>query len=140
MSEERRKRQQQRDHPGNPERVRKIVRIAVIVALFAGVGAFALYKRNHRHDDFAKCLASKHASMYGLYWCEHCAEQKELFGASFQYVPYIECGIKGQRQGEEKSCQDKGVKLFPTWEFADGRHEGKMSMEALGERTACSLP
>jgi len=140
MSEERRRRQQQRDKPGNPERLRKLAKIGVVVVLFAGVAAFALYKRNHRYDDFAKCLAGKHTSMYGLYWCEHCAEQKEMFGSSFQYVPYIECGVKGQRLGEEKSCQDKGVKLFPTWEFTDGRHQGEMSLEALSERSGCSLP
>jgi hypothetical protein len=140
MSQERRKRQQQRESPGNPQRKKKILRAAGLIVLFAAVGAFALFKRNHRYDDFAKCVASKHGSMYGLYWCEHCAEQKEMFGSSFRYIPYIECGIKGQRQGEEKSCQDKGVKLFPTWEFADGRHEGVMSMEALAERSGCALP
>jgi hypothetical protein len=41
------------------------------------------YYRNHRYDGFAKCLASKQAKMYGLYWCPHCAEQKEMFGKPF---------------------------------------------------------
>ena len=33
--------------------------------------------------------------MYGLYWCPHCIEQKEMFGDAFHYVPYVECAIKG---------------------------------------------
>jgi len=103
-------------------------------------GFFVLYKRAHRYDAFAQCTADKGAKMYGAYWCPHCAEQKDDFGAAFKHVNYIECGVKGQRLGEEKSCQDKGVKLFPTWEFTDGRHEGEMSFEALSERSGCSLP
>ena len=35
--------------------------------------------------------------MYGLYWCPHCIEQKQMFGEAFHYVPYVECAIKGSR-------------------------------------------
>jgi len=77
--------------------------------------------------------------MYGLYWCEHCAEQKDMFGAAFRYVPYVECGIKGQR-GQQPTCKDAGLKLFPTWQFAGERHEGTLPLEAISEKTGCSLP
>ena len=55
--------------------------------------------------------------MYGAYWCPHCADQKEVFGRSFDYVPYIECGIPGSRE-EAPACNQVGIKHFPTWQFA----------------------
>ena len=42
-------------------------------------------------DLFAQCLASKKITMYGAVWCPHCQKQKAEFGASFKYVPYVEC-------------------------------------------------
>jgi hypothetical protein len=78
--------------------------------------------------------------MYGAFWCSHCADQKELFASSFQYVPYVECGIKGSR-AENEICLQAGVKRFPTWAFADGeRREGLLQLQALSEKTGCSLP
>lgn len=139
MSEERRRRQQERDKQTQPPPLKKIAIIVVIVAAVASAGLTAKYKRDHRYDIFAQCLASKNVKMYGLYYCEHCAEQKEMFGAAFKYVPYVECGIKGQR-GEQATCKDAGVKLFPTWQFAEGRHEGTLPLEAISETTGCSLP
>ena len=69
-----------------------------IVVLFVLAWVAGWDHRNHRYDGFAKCLASKQAKMYGLYWCPHCAEQKEMFGKAFQYVPYVECAIKGSQR------------------------------------------
>lgn len=78
--------------------------------------------------------------MYGLYWCPHCEDQKEMFGSSFQYIPYVECGVKGSHK-EEQVCTDAGVKNFPTWQFADGgRIEGPQALQFLSQKTGCSLP
>ena len=93
-----------------------------------------------RLDAFAKCLAAKPAKMYGAYWCPHCADQKEMFESSFQYVPYVECGVPGSRD-EAQACKDAGIKHFPTWEFAGGeRQEGTLPLQMLGTKTGCSLP
>jgi hypothetical protein len=63
-----------------------------------------------------------------------------MFGSSFQYAPYVECGIKGS-QGIEPVCTQNGIKRFPTWIFADGtRVEGEHELQFLGEETGCSLP
>ncbi len=78
--------------------------------------------------------------MYGAYWCPHCSEQKEMFGASFQYVPYVECGIRGSRD-EAATCLRDNVKHFPTWQFGDGeRREGALALQVLSQKTGCSLP
>ncbi len=112
----------------------------VIVVVFAAAYYLIWHKRTSRLDAFAKCLTAKQAKMYGAFWCPHCDEQKEKFGSSFQYAPYIECGIKGS-QGIASVCTQAGIKRFPTWIFADGtRVEGEHELEFLGEETGCSLP
>ena len=126
--------------PSNRKEIIKLVIALAVVA--AGIGIW--YGRSHGgessvYDGFAKCLTQKHVMMYGLYWCEHCAEQKELFGNAFRYVNYQECGVKGQRALVEK-CKVEGLQKYPTWQFADGkRHEGVMTMMQLSEASGCPL-
>jgi hypothetical protein len=119
---------------------RKIITAFLIVAAF-GLAAYLGYrKRVGRLDAFAQCLSARQARMYGAYWCPHCADQKEMFGRSFRYVAYVECGVPGSRD-EAKSCIDVGVKHFPTWQFSDGeRREGTLPLQALSEKTGCGLP
>jgi hypothetical protein len=142
MFEERRKRQEERraEEPGKGGWPKRLLTAVLVVAAFGGAYYLGQRKRVSRLDRFAQCIAGKGAKMYGLYWCTHCAEQKEMFGPSFQYIPYIECGIKGSRN-EEQSCMGAGVKNFPTWQFADGeRREGPQPLQSLSEKTGCSLP
>jgi hypothetical protein len=142
MSQERRKRQQKREgrEQPNPNRTRYIMIAIVIIIAFAAAYYFLWYKHTSRVDAFAKCLTAKQAKMYGAFWCPHCEEQKEKFGSSFQYAPYIECGIKGSK-GIEPVCTQAGIKRFPTWIFADGtRVEGEHELDFLGQETGCSLP
>jgi hypothetical protein len=119
---------------------RKILGIVLIVAAFAAVIYLALRKRGSRLDTFAQCLASKQVKMYGAYWCPHCAEQKEMFKSSFQFLPYVECGVPGSRD-EAPGCKDAGIKHFPTWQFANSeRVEGTQPLPALAAKAGCDLP
>ncbi len=144
MSEERRKRRQEREHQDQPRELPKpslkvIVILAILVVAASGV-TFNWYRQSHRSDAFAQCLTAKGAKMYGAFWCPHCAEQKELFSSSFKYAPYIECGIKGS-QAIAQVCTDASIKRFPTWVYPDGtRTEGKRSLEYLSDETSCPLP
>jgi len=142
MSQERRARQQQRQgqEAPNPRRLQYILITVAIVVAAAAAYYFLRHRQTSRLDAFAKCLTAKQAKMYGAYWCPHCEEQKEKFGSSFQYAPYIECGIKGSK-GIEAVCTEAGIKRFPTWIFADGtRVEGEHELEFLSEATGCGLP
>ena len=141
MSEERRKRQQDRSvEPSSGDRTRKYVLYGVVVILLAGAFYAGRHYRNHKYDSFAQCLTAKQAKMYGLYWCPHCIEQKELFGDAFHYVTYQECAIKGVNE-LAPACKVAGVKLFPSWQFAGEQpKEGVLSLEALSDKTGCSLP
>jgi len=120
--------------------LRKVLTVLLIVLAFAAAYYLGRRKRTRRLDAFAQCLTAKQAKMYGLSWCPHCAEQKEMFGPSFQYISYVECGTKGSHD-EEANCVQGGIKHFPTWEFASGwRQEGTLSLQLLSEKTGCNLP
>jgi len=140
MSEERRKRQEE-SISANENKSKKTLTYVVVVILLAGTFFAGKYRRDHRYDAFAQCLASKGAKMYGLYWCPHCAEQKEMFAASFRYVPYVECAIKDKPGELAPECKAAGTKLFPSWQFgSEAPKEGVLSLAALRDKTGCSFP
>lgn len=139
MSEESRKRQQ--TSTGDRSKTKKVILYVVIAALFAGAYLTGRYYKNHKYDSFARCLATKNARMYGLYWCPHCADQKREFGSSFRYVPYIECASENDPHQLTPTCKAAGVKLFPSWQFgADPPKEGVLTLQELSQKTGCSLP
>jgi len=142
MSQERRKRQQEREAGPSSPKSKKYLAWAGVLVLFAATYYAGWYFRNHKYDRFAQCLTAKRATMYGLYWCPHCAQQKEMFGASFRYINYVECAINGPGSGElAPRCKAAAVKLFPSWQFGDvPPKEGVLSVEALSEKTGCKLP
>jgi len=85
-------------------------------------------------DQFSACLTEKGATMYGASWCPHCADQKALFGTSFEKVNYVECTTN------EQKCADEGIKYLPTWKFADGStRTGVQQFSDLAEKTGCVL-
>ncbi len=140
MSEERRKKQREREDVKGTKS-RKGLAYAVIAIFFAGAFFGGRYYKNHKYDAFAQCLSNKGAKMYGLYWCPHCADQKEMFGASFRNINYVECAIKDKPGELVPACKAAGVKLFPAWQFGnEPPKEGVLSLDALSDKTGCSLP
>jgi hypothetical protein len=141
MSEQRRKQRQKQNPVVEPAKSSRNTLIwgGIVAVLILAYGAWWYYT-NHRYDGFAKCLAAKQTKMYGLYWCPHCAEQKAMFGKAFQYVPYVECAIKGSRE-LAPACSAAGVKLFPSWQFGSNPpKEGVYPLEELSDKTGCALP
>jgi hypothetical protein len=143
MSEERRKRQEQRgqDESREPKATRYLT-YAVILVLLVGAFLGGQYYKNHKYDAFAQCLAGKQAKMYGLYWCPHCADQKRMFGDAFHHVPYVECADGPPGSGKlAPACQAAGIKLFPSWQFgSDPPKEGVLTLDELSAKTGCTLP
>lgn len=85
-------------------------------------------------DDFAKCLRDKGVTMYGAEWCPHCRNEKNRFGSSFRFVPYVEC------PDEPELCLKLGIEGYPTWVFADNRKfEGEQGLEKLSVESGCEL-
>lgn len=111
--------------------------LGIALLVLAPVPARAADKN---YDEFAKCLASKNISMYGAFWCPRCAAQKEMFGSSFQFVKYVECGIKGSHDFTNQ-CKAMGLHRTPTWVFPDGtRLEGTQPLDKLSQQSGCKLP
>lgn len=87
--------------------------------------------------ELAQCIADSGATFYGAFWCPHCADQKDKFGAAAKQLPYVECSTP-DGQGQTQECNEAGVTTYPTWEFADGsRLEGVLSLTRLAEKTEC---
>lgn len=142
MSEERRKRQQEREGSSpNPAWKKEVLLYVATVVVGAGALVVWWYYKNHKYDGFAQCLASHQAKMYGLYWCPHCADQKREFGAAFRYIPYVECASRDNPHELTPECKAAGAKLFPSWQFGNSPpREGVLSLDALSDKTGCSLP
>jgi glutaredoxin len=115
--------------------------IAAFLAItLVGCAALPACSAEKKLDAFAKCLTEKKATMYGVSWCPHCADQKELFGTSFQYVSYVDCAVPGTHT-ETEQCKALGIKHTPTWIFSDGsRLEGTIPLDKLSQQTGCKLP
>ena len=109
-----------------------IAGVAVIIAAY-----LILTNMPGQYDDFARCLTSKGAKMYGSYLCTHCNEQKKMFGNSWRLVDYVECQLPAG-QGETEVCKNANITAFPTWEFGDKTREmGAHSFEELTAKTGC---
>ena len=115
---------------------------AGLIALLIWGGAKNVEKINPAMDSFAQCLASKNITMYGAKWCSYCQKQKADFGASFKYVPYVEC------LENTKQCLDLGIQGYPTWiipskgsgQVLDGEKlVGYQGLEKLAEASGCKL-
>jgi thiol-disulfide isomerase/thioredoxin len=122
--------------------VNPFIRAGMLAVLFLSAVSFAAADKPAKLDGFAHCLVEKKAVMYGAFWCDHCREQKELFGDSAQYLPYVECVEKGTRKVTER-CKMLGIRKTPTWIFEQSseRVEGKvLSLQELSQKSGCRLP
>ena len=112
--------------------------IALLIVVIGG-GLYYGTTMPSKYDDLAKCIAAKQAKFYGAFWCPHCKEQKDAFGASSKYLPYIECSTPdGQNQLQE--CITADITSYPTWVFADGsRLKGPQTLATLATKTSCTV-
>lgn len=142
MSQQRRERQKEKSGNTGPRNWGRTALYGLLIVAAFGLAYYLGYRSQHKYDAFARCLKDRDVKMYGAWWCPHCVEQKEKFGASFEYAPYIECGVKGDLKGQNPVCKEDGIKHFPTWQFppTGERVERVFSLEELSDRTGCSLP
>ncbi|MGC1247915.1 MAG: vitamin K epoxide reductase family protein [Spirulinaceae cyanobacterium] len=83
--------------------------------------------------ELAKHLTEVGAVKYGAFWCPHCYEQKQLFGAeAFKSIKYVECA-EGGKNPQPQKCSAVGLKSFPTWEIDGEIYPGVQSLDELAE-------
>ena len=117
-----------------------ITAIAILVLIGAGGYYYKKPITPGKFDVFAQCLKDKGAVFYGAFWCPHCQNQKAMFGKSEKFLPYVECSAPNG-QSQLQICNDKDIKGYPTWIFADEtRLDGEIPLEKLAEKTGCVLP
>jgi uncharacterized membrane protein len=90
-------------------------------------------------DPYLRALATHlrrtGARFYGASWCEHCNHQKDLFGASADRLPYVECSPGGRGRPAAAICTSAGVRSFPTWDIDGQRHLGAITPDRLAKLT-----
>ncbi len=119
--------------------MRRFTRLLLLLAVALATLPLLKAANTQSKDHLAQCLAAKKVTMYGATWCEHCKDQKELFGDAFKYVPYVECTVNGSRKITEE-CKNLGIRRTPTWIFPDGeRREGVVPLDQLAQQSGCSL-
>ena len=124
-----------------PMPLKPFFRAGALVMVFLSAVSFSAADKA-KLDDFARCLGQKKAVMYGAFYCDHCKEQKDMFGDSAQYLPYVECVEKGTRKVTDQ-CKALGIRRTPTWIFEESgeRIDGKvLSLQELSQKTGCKLP
>ncbi|MBE9155885.1 hypothetical protein IQ265_03425 [Nodosilinea sp. LEGE 06152] len=89
--------------------------------------------------QLAQHLEATDGVMYGAYWCPHCADQKAMFKASAERLPYVECAADGDNPQPEL-CQQKGIQGYPTWEIGGQLYPGVRSLDELAELSGFSAP
>lgn len=116
----------------------KSVSGAVIAVLALHLYYAGYWGRAPREEDpwvrgLAEHLTKTNAKFYGAYWCPHCVEQKELFGASVKRIPYVECSPSGPSAPQATECKEKGIKGYPTWIINGARYSGTVGLDALAQ-------
>ena len=76
-------------------------------------------------------LRNSGARFYGTYWCPVCRQQKALFEASANRLPYIECTPQGRRAPLNFACVANNVSEYPTWIIGGFRRTGVVSVDEL---------
>jgi len=85
-------------------------------------------------------LTQRGAKMYGAYWCPHCVEQKELFGAAAKRLPYVECSSGGPGTPQTAACRAAGIAQYPTWIIDGQKIQEVLTPTRLAELTGFRPP
>lgn len=89
--------------------------ILVLHANYTAPQAESLGPEDPNIRALAEHLSNEGALFYGASWCPHCQEQKALFGASADRLPYVECSPAGPNGPQTVSCSRAGIRSYPTW-------------------------
>jgi uncharacterized membrane protein/glutaredoxin len=85
-------------------------------------------------------LAKSGAVMYGAHWCEHCRQQKELFGEAAKRLLYVECSTGAQGTPQTAECRNRQIKSYPTWFINGQRYEELLTLSRLATLTGFQPP
>ncbi|MEK6942852.1 MAG: hypothetical protein AABX00_02210 [Nanoarchaeota archaeon] len=100
------------------------IAIAIIIVLIS-FSAYSAAKPG-RYDNFARCLTSKGAVVYGaIDWCKYTQAQRAMFGNSWKYLNY------------QDFTKLQGIRKTPTWVIGGKWYENVQTFDRLSELTGC---
>ena len=108
--------------------------IALVLGLhlhFSGLFDAAAGPEDPYLEALATHLHDSGARFYGAYWCPACQEQKALFTASVDRLPYVECSPEGRGGSRAVDCLTRNIQDYPTWIIDGERHTGVVGVERL---------
>lgn len=79
--------------------------------------------------DFAQYLSNQGATLYGIADCDHCQNQKDMFGDALSKINYVDCGISAT------VCADNNIGAYPTWVIGGKQYVGEQSIDQLKKIT-----
>jgi len=95
--------------------------MVALTVLAGGHKPIAPHGEPRELESLARHLAASGARFYGVWWCDGCREQKEMFGVAALELPYVECSAGAPA----------GVTEYPTWEIAGRRTTGVLEPDSL---------
>lgn len=101
-----------------------LLALAVIAALHIYYSGLFQPAEDPRLRALAIHLQETDARYYGAFWCPNCQAQHELFGASSERLPYVECTPDGRNGMVSFSCVSKDINGYPTWIINGKRYQG----------------
>lgn len=88
-----------------------------------------------RVEPLVEHLNQVDAKFYGASWCPSCQEQKQLFGALADELPYVECSPHGRGSPVALECLSNDIHSYPTWIIDGERIEGVLKPEDLARHS-----
>lgn len=80
----------------------------------------------------AECLDDNDWMMYWSATCPHCKNQRNMFGAAFEEIEYVDCVFESQK------CEIAGISGVPVWRWPNGLElQGTQQLQTLAETAWC---
>jgi uncharacterized membrane protein len=114
--------------------------VLVLFMHFSGVFDRAAGPERPYLQALAAHLHDSGARFYGTYWCPACQQQKALFEASANRLPYVECTPEGRGGVVNFACVANNVQDYPTWIVNGRRHTGVVPVDELARLSGFEWP
>lgn len=111
-----------------------VVAVLIIAGLhlhYSGVFDEAAGPEDPQLRALAIHLTETGVKFYGAYWCPRCQEQKALFKASADRLPYVECSSGGRGSPLTAPCVANDIRSYPTWIIDGQRFTGLQTPRTL---------
>jgi uncharacterized membrane protein len=113
-----------------------VVLVLVVMQLhYSGLLGPGMGREDPQLRALAEHLDERNARFYGAYWCPACQQQKTLFGASADRLPYIECTPDGRRGPVAFTCVSADIDSYPTWIIEGRRYTGVLEPHQLARHS-----